>query len=68
MKTLEIKVPDEKTPLIKALLKELGISVKVKKESADEPNKETIAAMRELKQGKGKRFDSVDELFKSRIN
>lgn len=64
MQTLEIKVPDEKTPLIKALLKELGISVKVKKEPK-EPNKDTIAAMQELKRGKGKRFDSVDALFNS---
>ncbi|GGG79512.1 hypothetical protein GCM10007415_09650 [Parapedobacter pyrenivorans] len=28
------------------------------------PNKETVAAMQEIKQGKGKRFDSVDALFK----
>ncbi|SEL93552.1 hypothetical protein [Parapedobacter koreensis] len=65
MQTLEIKVPDEKTALIKALLKELGVVVKVKKEKAKEPNKETIAAMQELKQGKGKKFDSVEALFNS---
>lgn len=65
MKTLEIKVPDEKTPLVTALLKELGVIVKVKTEKAKTPNKETIAAMKELKQGKGKRFDSVEALFDS---
>ena len=27
------------------------------------PNEETIAAMRELDEGKGKRFSSADELF-----
>lgn len=65
MQTLEIKVPDEKTPLIKALLKELGIEIKVKKGGTLEPNSETIAAMQELKAGEGKRFDSVDALFDS---
>ncbi|WP_257666699.1 hypothetical protein [Parapedobacter tibetensis] len=64
MQTLEIKVPDDKTPLIKALLKELGITVKVKKEN-DTPNKETLAAMKELKEGKGKKFDDVESLFNS---
>jgi len=62
---LEIKVPDEKTSLVKALLKELGVAVKVKSGTPKEPNKETVAAMKELKQGKGKRFDSVDALFNS---
>jgi len=65
MKTLEINVPDEKTPFIKTLLKELGVAVKVKKEPTKTPNKETIAAMKELKEGKGKRFESVDTLFDS---
>ncbi|MBD1421774.1 hypothetical protein [Sphingobacterium chuzhouense] len=63
MQTLEIKVPEEKAPLIKALLKELGITVKTKKQK--EPNKETIAAMKELKEGKGKQFENVEELFNS---
>ena len=65
MKTLEINVPDEKTPFIKALLKELGITVKVKRNTAKKPNQETMAAMKELKEGKGKRFESVDALFNS---
>ena len=63
MQTFEIKVPDEKTPLIKALLKELGISIRVTREKA--PNRETLAAMDELKKGKGKRFESVKSLFNS---
>jgi hypothetical protein len=32
MQTLEIKVPDNKTRLVKEILKELGVAVKVKKE------------------------------------
>lgn len=63
MQTLEINVPEKKVSLIKPLLKELGVTVKVKKEK--EPNEETIAAMKELKEGKGKDFDSVEELFNS---
>lgn len=64
METLEIKVPESKIALVKAYLKELGVSVKVKKDSK-RPNAETIAAMNELKAGKGKKFNSVDELFNS---
>ncbi len=33
MQTLEIKVPEGKTRLVKELLKELGVAVKVKKEN-----------------------------------
>ena len=64
MQTLEIKVPDSKTRLVKEFLKELGVSVKVKKEEKV-PNADTIAAMDELKAGKGKKFKNVEELFKS---
>jgi len=64
MQTLEIKVPDNKTRLVKEFLKELGVTFKVKKE-VNIPNAETIAAMDELKAGKGKKFASVDELFNS---
>ena len=64
MQTLEIKVPDDKTRLIKGLLKELGVTVKVKKEK-NIPNADTTAAMDELKAGKGKRFKNVEELFSS---
>ena len=64
MQTLEIQVPDNKTRLVKDFLKELGVTIKVKKR-VNIPNAETTAAMDELKAGKGKKFDSVDELFKS---
>lgn len=63
MQTLEINVPEEKVSLIKALLKELGVTVKIKRER--EPNEETISAMKELKEGKSKKFGSVEELFNS---
>ena len=62
--TLEIKVPESKTRLVKGLLKELGVTVKVKK-TRNLPNAGTIAAMDELKSGKGRKFKSVEELFKS---
>jgi len=37
--------------------------IKIKK--ANIPNADTIAAINELKAGKGKKFKSVEELFKS---
>jgi len=64
MQTLEIKVPDNKARLVKEVLKEFGVAVKVKKQNAL-PNTDTIAAMDELKAGKGKKFKSVEELFNS---
>ncbi|WP_295711380.1 hypothetical protein [Mucilaginibacter sp.] len=64
MQTLEIKVPDNKTRLVKEFLKELGVTIKVKKE-VNIPNADTIAAMNELKAGKGKKFKSVEDLFNS---
>ena len=64
MQTLTIKVPDNKAALIKELLKELGVTIKVK-EKTYTPNADTILAMDELKAGKGKMFKSVDELFNS---
>lgn len=64
MQILEIKVPDSKTHVVKEFLKEMGVSVKVKKENKT-PNLDTILAMEELKAGKGIKFESVDALFKS---
>lgn len=64
MQTLEIKVPDNKARLVKEVLKEFGVTVKVKKENTV-PNADTIAAMDELKAGKGKKFKSVEDLFNS---
>jgi ribosomal protein L4 len=64
MQTLEIKVPDNKTRQVKEFLKELGVAVKVKKENSM-PNADTKAAMDELKEGKGKKFKNVEDLFNS---
>ena len=64
MQTLEIIVPDNKTRLVKGFLKEIGVAIKVKKAN-NIPNADTIAAMDELKAGKGKKFKSVEDLFKS---
>jgi antitoxin component of RelBE/YafQ-DinJ toxin-antitoxin module len=63
MQTLEIKVPDSKSQQVKEFLKELGITVKIKKENT--PNADTIAAMDELKAGKGKKFKNIEDLFNS---
>jgi signal recognition particle subunit SEC65 len=64
MQTLEIKVPDSKTEQVKEFLKELGVTVKVKREK-NIPNADTKAAMDELKAGQGRKFKSAAELFNS---
>lgn len=64
METLEIKVPDNKSKLVKEFLKQAGVTIKVKKEK-NTPNLATISAMEELKQGKGIMFKSVESLFNS---
>ena len=64
MQTLEIKVPESKARLVKEFLKELGVTVKVKNEDSI-PNADTLQAMEELKEGKGIRFKSVEDLFNS---
>ena len=64
MQILEIEVPDNKTRLVKEFSKELGVNIKVKKEK-NTPNAETIAAMQELKAGKGIKFKNVEALFDS---
>jgi hypothetical protein len=64
MQILEIKVPNNKTRAVKDFLNEMGIAVKIKKEEKT-PNADTIAAMDELKAGKGMKFKSVDDLFNS---
>jgi len=62
MKTLIIELPKEETKLFKQLLKNLNGRI-VSKDKI--PNKKTIAAMKELKDGKGTKFSSVEELFRS---
>ncbi len=64
MQTLEIQVPDGKTRLVKRTFKGEGVTIKVKKEN-NIPNADTIAAMDELKAGKGRRFKTVEDLFNS---
>ena len=64
MQILEIKVPDNKTRVVKEFLKEMGITIKIKKENKI-PNADTILVMEELKEGKGIKFKSVDALFRS---
>ena len=62
MKTFIIELPEEETKLFKQLLKKLNGRIVSKGTS---PNKETIDAMNELKQGKGVKFSSASDPFKS---
>lgn len=62
MKTITVQLPEEETKLFKLLLKKLNGKIVSQSRT---PNKETIEAMRELKDGKGVKFRSVEELFKS---
>lgn len=62
MVTLTIELPEEETTFFKEFLSK--IHGKIISEGKV-PNKETIRAMKDLKGGKGVKFDSVDELFKS---
>ncbi|MNK64933.1 hypothetical protein D3C87_842180 [compost metagenome] len=68
MTTLTIHVPDSKADFIKQLLKELDVKIEIKKANKKTnrtPNAETIKAMKELKTGKGKVFDTAKDLFAS---
>ena len=62
MKTITVQLPDEETKLFKQLLKKFNAKII---SQSSKPNRETIKAMEELKAGKGVKFESVDELFKS---
>ncbi len=62
MKTITVQLPDEETKLFKQLLKKFNAKII---SQSSKPNRETIEAMEELKAGKGVKFESVDELFKS---
>ena len=56
MKPAKIKTPPEKSPR-----KEKPTAANIE----NRPNADTLAAMEELKAGKGKKFMSVAELFNS---
>ena len=60
MQTLEIQVPKNKSRLVKELLKELGVRIKIKKGN-NIPNSETISAMEELKSGKAIKFKNTTQ-------
>lgn len=61
MTTITIQVPDEETKLFKELTKRLNWKVIA---TSNIPNKETIKAMDELKEGKGIKVKNVDEFLK----
>ena len=54
-----------KLELLANLAKELGLSAKLQYMVGKTPNAETIAAMDELKAGKGKKFKSAKAIFDS---
>lgn len=62
VKTLTIELAEEEMELFKQLLKKLDGRII---SQGIIPNKETVEAMKELKEGKGVKFNSVSELFKS---
>ena len=73
METVIIEAEGKKLKALLSVLSVLDIPFKKEKSAirgkiSSEvmfPNKETIRAMKELKEGKGVKFNSVDELFKS---
>lgn len=62
--TYQIDIPEDKTKDVLAILKALKVKVRSVK-SVKSPNAETIAAMKELKAGKGRKFKSVRDLFET---
>ncbi len=60
MITPTIELPEEETSFFKEFLSKVHGKV-ISEDSA--PNEDTIQAMKELKEGKGLKFKSVDELF-----
>ena len=62
--TYQIDIPEGRTKEVLAILKILDVKVKTLQKTPI-PNAETIAAMEEVRTGKGKKFNSVKELFKS---
>lgn len=60
MITLTIELPEEETFFFKEFLSKIHGKV-ISEDSV--PNEDTIEAMKELKEGKGLKFKSVDELF-----
>lgn len=66
MTILTIHIPDDKTEFVKKLLQELNIKIEHDEETSNStPNVKTVQAMKELKAGKGKTFESAKELFSS---
>lgn len=71
MESFVIHIPTKKAGLVKELLKELGVTFdKVDTDLGNcnknhVPNAETIKAMNEVKEGKGVKFASADDLFAS---
>lgn len=61
MTTITVQLPEEEATLLKQLLKKFKAKII---SEIPTPNKATIAAMKELKEGKGIKVSSVDELLK----
>ncbi|TCD27149.1 hypothetical protein EZ456_11570 [Pedobacter psychrodurus] len=71
MESFVIHIPNKKANLVKQLLKELGVTINAIEGNVEDcnknhiPNKETLKAIKEVKEGKGIKFASVNDLFAS---
>ena len=71
MESFVIHIPNKKANLVKQLLKELGVTINAIEGKAEDcnkshiPNKETLKAIKEVKEGKGVKFATVNDLFAS---
>ncbi|WP_419802065.1 hypothetical protein [Mucilaginibacter sp.] len=66
MATLILKVEDSKLKMVKDVLKAIGVSVDQKHIKVENiPNDKTVRAIKDARNGKVTKAESVNELFKS---
>jgi antitoxin component of RelBE/YafQ-DinJ toxin-antitoxin module len=66
MATLIVEVDDDKLKMVKDVLKAIGVSVNKKTAKTQKtPNEITVQAMKDARNGKVTKAESVDALFKS---
>jgi len=66
MATLIVEVDDNKLKMVKDVLKAIGVNVNKKTAKAEKmPNEITVQAVKDARNGKVTKAESVDELFKS---
>lgn len=66
MATLIVEVDDSKLEMVKGVLKAIGVNVNKKTVKAEKiPNRATVAAIKDARNGNVTKVKSVDEFFKS---